>query len=202
MKEKTIMKKKGMRTVMTLAISVLCLCLAACASTPVTQSEKVEQKDSLRAMANQSLAQLYKANPAAKSVITNAAGYAVFSDFGFKLSFMGGVKGKGVAINNTTKQETFMNMIEFQPGMGVGAEKFRLIFVFENSAAFNTFVTSGWDAGVNTMMAAKSKTMGGTALAGGLSVSAGVSMYQITEEGLIIGVSITGAKYYKDDDLN
>jgi lipid-binding SYLF domain-containing protein len=194
------MNKKGMRIMMAMAIAMLCLSLAACASTPVTQSEKMEQKDSLRAMASQTLAQLYKTTPAAKSAVANAAGYAVFSNFGFKLSVMGGVKGKGVAINNTTKHETFMKMMEFQPGMGVGAEKFRVVFVFESSAAFNTFVTSGWEAGANAMMAAKSKTDGG-AFTGAVSVSEGVHMYQITEEGLIIGVSITGAKYYKDTEL-
>jgi len=194
------MNKKGMRIMMAMAIAMLCLSLVACASTPVTQSEKMEQKDSLRAMASQTLAQLYKNTPAAKSAITNAAGYAVFSDFGFKLSFMGGAKGKGVAINNTTKKETFMKMMEFQPGLGVGAEKFRLVLVFENSAAFNTFVTSGWEAGANAMLAAKSKTAGG-GLAGAVSLSEGVYMYQVTEEGLIVGVSITGARYYKDTDL-
>jgi len=29
-----------------------------------------------------------------------------------------------------------------------------------------------------------------------------VLMYQISEEGAIVGVSITGAKYYPDPDLN
>ena len=115
------MKKKGMRNFATLTIAILCLSLAACATAPVTPSEKAEQMDSLRAMANQTLAQLDKTNPAAKRAISNAAGYAVFSDFGFKLSFMGGAKGKGVAINNTTKKETFMKMMEFQPGLGLGA---------------------------------------------------------------------------------
>jgi lipid-binding SYLF domain-containing protein len=195
------MKKKGMRNIKALAIAILCLSLAACATSPVTQSEKDEQKDSLRAMASQTLAQLYNKNPAAKSAISNAAGYAVFSDIGFKLSFMGGAKGKGVAINNTTKHETFMKMMEFQPGMGVGAEKFRIVLVFENPTAFNTFVTSGWEAGANAMMAAKSKTDGG-AFAGAVSVSDGVHIYQVTEEGLIVGVSITGAKYSKDTELN
>jgi len=29
-----------------------------------------------------------------------------------------------------------------------------------------------------------------------------VLMYQVSEEGAIVGVSITGAKYYPDSDLN
>ncbi|MGZ3580147.1 MAG: lipid-binding SYLF domain-containing protein, partial [Syntrophales bacterium] len=140
-------------------------------------------------------------NPAAQDAVTNAAGYAVFSDFGFKLLFMGGSKGEGLAVNNANKQETFMKMAEFQPGLGVGASKFRVVFVFENPAAFNSFVTSGWEAGANAMAAAKNKTSGG-ALRGAVTLSEGVYMYQLTEKGLIVGVSITAAKYYKDDDLN
>ena len=51
------------------------------------------------------------------------------------------------------------------------------------------------------MAAAKSGSEGGGA-AGALSFSEGVKMYQLSETGVIVGVSITGAKYYKDKDLN
>ena len=118
-----------------------------------------------------------------------------------KVMFLGGAGGSGVAINSVTKQETFMKMAEFQPGLGLGAEKFRVVLVFETPAAFNAFVTSGWEAGANAMAAAKAKTMGGGA-AGAVTVSQGVKMYQLNEEGLIVGISITGAKYYKDKELN
>lgn len=184
----------------TLAMAILCLGFAACATTQLSPSDKAEQQASLRDMANQALTQLYSNNPAAQGAIMNAAGYAVFSDFGFKLIYAGGAKGKGIAVNNATRQETFMKMMELQPGYGLGAEKFWLIFVFETPDAFNTFVTSGWEAGANAMMAAKSKTSGG-ALAGAVTVSDGVYMFQITQKGLMVGVSITGARYYKDKDL-
>ena len=94
-----------------------------------------------------------------------------------------------------------MEMTELQPGLGVGAEKFRLVLIFENPAAYNKFVTSGWEFGLNAMAAAKSGSSGGGA-AGALSFSEGVKMYQLSETGVIVGVSITGAKYYKDKDLN
>jgi lipid-binding SYLF domain-containing protein len=176
--------------------------LGGCATAPLSPSKKAEEQDSVRAMANQTLAALYKKNPGAQAEITkNAAGYAVFSDFGFKVLFMGGAKGKGIAVNNETKKETFMKMAELQPGLGVGAEKYRVVFVFDTPAAFNSFVNSGWEAGANTMAAAKTKTRGG-ALAGAVSVSKGVHMFQVDTEGAIIGVSITGAKFYKDKELN
>ena len=174
-----------------------------CAGTkPKSQSEKDAARDSLRAMTERTLAKVYKEEPAAKAAVANAAGYAVFSDFGFKVMLMGGAHGKGMAVNNTTKQGTFMDMVELQPGLGVGAEKYHIVFIFENPEAFNKFVTSGWELGANAMAAAKDDKGKGGGDAGAVTVSDGVKMYQLSDTGAIVGVSITGAKYYKDDDLN
>ena len=195
------MKRETVRVVVASVMMLAFLGLVSCASAPKTEVQKDEVQASIRDMAAQSLGQLYKANPAAQGVVTNATGYAVFSDFGFKLMVMGGVRGKGIAINNATKQETFMEMMELQPGYGLGTRKFRAVMIFDTPAAYNKFVTSGWEFGVDAMAAAKTRTEGG-ALAGAATLSEGVHMYQITEEGLIVGVSVTGAKYYKDKDLN
>ncbi len=195
------MKKKRRNGVIVAAMVVLCLGLAACATTPMSASSKAEQQNEVRDMAKQTLAQLYEKNPAAQEAVTKAAGYAVFTDYGFKVMFLGGAKGAGIAVNNATKKETFMKMDELQPGLGIGADKFRMVLIFKNPKAFETFVTSGWEAGANVMAAAQTKTEGG-ALAGAVSVSEGVYMYQLTVEGAIVGVSITGAKYYRNEELN
>ena len=94
-----------------------------------------------------------------------------------------------------------MNMVELQPGLGLGVSKFRVVFVFETPAAFDSFVNSGWEFGANAMAAAKTKTEGG-ALAGAVTVSDGVKMIQLNEEGLIGGVSLSVAKFYKDEALD
>jgi len=193
--------KKAMSMMVAAAMVVMFLGFVACATTPLSKSDKEQQQDSVRDMANKTLDQLYMKHPAAKDAVAKSAGYAVFSDFGFKVWTLGGARGKGVAVNNSTKQETFMEMLEFQPGMGLGASKFRTVFIFETLEAFNSFVNSGWEAGANAMAAAKTKTEGG-ALAGAVTVSKGVKMYQLNEEGLIVGVSLTAAKYYKDKELN
>jgi lipid-binding SYLF domain-containing protein len=183
------------------AMVVMFLGLSACSTTPISKSDKEQQQDSVRDMANKTLSQLYAKHPAAKDVIAKAAGYAVFSDFGFKVWTLGGARGKGMAVNNATKQETFMEMLEFQPGMGFGASKFRVVFIFETAEAFNTFVNSGWEFGANAMADAKTKADGG-ALAGAVTVSKGVKMFQLNDEGAIVGVSLTAAKYYNDKELN
>jgi len=195
------MNGKRRRLVMKVAMMLLCLGIAGCATTPMSSSQKAEQQAEVRDMAQTTLNQLYAQNPGARDVVTKAAGYAVFTDYGFKLLIMGGAKGAGIAVNNATKQETFMKMAELQPGLGVGAEKYRVVFVFQDPAAFTSFVTSGWEAGANAMASAKTKTQGG-ALRGAITVSQGVYMYQLTVEGLIVGVSLTGAKFYKDKELN
>ena len=193
--------KKAIRLMVVSSMVVMFLGLVACSTTPISKSDKEQQQDSVRDMANKTMAQLYTKHPATKDVIAKAAGYAVFSDFGFKVWTLGGARGKGVAVNNSTKQETFMEMLEFQPGMGLGAMKFRVVFIFDTPDAFNSFVNSGWEVGANDMAAAKSRTEGG-ALAGAVTASKGVKMYQLDEEGLIVGVSLTAAKYYKDKELN
>jgi len=195
------MKKKIQFVVIASAMVLLSLALISCATAPLSKSEKEQQQDSVRNMANKTLSDLYMSNPATKDAIAKAAGYAVFSDFGFKFIFMGGAGGEGLAVNNATKQETFMKMAEFQPGLGFGAAKFRIVFIFQTLDAFNSFVTSGWEAGANAMALAKTKGEGG-ALAGAVTVSNGVKMIQLNDEGAIIGVSLTAAKYYKDKELN
>ena len=104
-------------------------------------------------------------------------------------------------MNNATKRETFMKMFEIEPGLGIGVAKFRIVLVFETADAYNRFVTSGWEAGAHVLAAAKSKASGG-AYAGAVTLSSGVHLYQLTEEGLIAGISLTGGKFYPDKELN
>jgi len=164
-------------------------------------ASKEDQQKKIVEMAQQSLQQLYQAQPSAKAAVQNAAGYAVFSDMGMKILFAGGGKGQGVAVDNKTGQKTFMKMVEAQAGLGFGVSKFRNIFVFETENALNSFVNSGWQFGGQATAAAKTSTSGG-AMAGATAVSDGVWMYQITEKGLEASITGTGAKYYKDDSLN
>jgi lipid-binding SYLF domain-containing protein len=184
------------------AIVALCFMLQGCETAPLSQGEKLAQQDDVRYMVNKTLAQFYAENPDTRDAVKFAAGYAVFSDTGFKFLIGGGAHGKGIAINNSTKQETFMDMVELQPGLGFGVSSFRVLFVFEWPEAYKDFVTSGWEWGANAMAAAKTNPKSGGAYAGAVNVSPGVFMYQLTEKGVIVGVSLTGAKFYKDSQLN
>ena len=40
-----------------------------------------------------------------------------------------------------------MKMAEIQAGLGLGAKKFRLVWVFENQTGLSRFIDSGWELG-------------------------------------------------------
>lgn len=177
------------------------LTLQACSTTPPSQYQIEEQRASVREMANDTLSQVYQQYPGARRQIERSAGYAVFSNFGMKFLFMGGASGEGIAVKRPSGRETFMRMVELQPGYGFGVQKFRLLFVFETRQAFDQFVDSGWEFGGNLVASAQSSTQQmGSQL--GTTVSPGVKLYQLSDEGALVGVSITGAKYYPDSELN
>ena len=154
-----------------------------------------------RKAAQEALSAVYKAQPSARKAVESAAGYAAFSNFGMKILIAGGGSGKGIAVNNKTKATTYMKMAEIQAGIGFGVKKFKLVWVFETAQALNQFVNSGWEIGAQATAAAKSGDKG-SAYQGAVSVSPGVWLYQLTEDGLALELTAKGTKYYKDSDLN
>jgi lipid-binding SYLF domain-containing protein len=160
-----------------------------------------EQRAKIRKMASDSLAQLYKLHPAAQGAIQKSAGYAVFSNMGVNVLLLSTARGGGLAVNSKTGQQTFMKMMSVGAGLGAGVKKYRIFFVFETPEALNNFVNSGWDASGQADAAAKTSKEGG-AYSGATSVAPGVWVYQITEKGLALQVTLQGTKYSKDDDLN
>ena len=174
---------------------------AAAQTTPAPDPKIAKRQAEIRTMARDTLQRLYKAQPLAKAAVHDAAGYAVFSNTGVKILVAGSGKGRGLAVNNKSKAETFMKMLELQAGLGAGVKKFKVVFVFDNEEAFTSFVESGWQFGGQTTAAAKTKDKGG-AVAGAASVSEGVWMYQLTDKGLALEITAKSTKYSKDDDLN
>jgi lipid-binding SYLF domain-containing protein len=161
-----------------------------------------EQRANIRKVSDQALAELYQAQPSAKAHIQKAAGYAVFSNFGVKVLVAGGGSGRGIVIDNKTKQETFMKMAEVQAGLGFGVKNFRLIWVFEKKSDLDRFIKSGWEIGAQTTASAKVAGQGASVFAGAVSVTPGVWLYQLTDDGLALELTAKGTKYYRDDDLN
>jgi lipid-binding SYLF domain-containing protein len=180
------------------------LILAAPAQAFIFKNEKTpdQQRAEIRAMRDQALAELYKTQPAAKGVIENAAGYAVFSNFGMKILVAGGGTGEGLTVANDTGKETFMKMAEVQAGLGFGVKKFRLVWVFLNTSDLNNFITSGWEIGAQSTASAQMGAQGAQVYTGAVSIKPGVWMYQLTDDGLALELTAKGTKYYQNGELN
>lgn len=165
------------------------------------EATKAEKQAEVRKTVNETLNRLYNLQPGSKEAIQKAAGYAVFSNFGMKIFVAGSGSGKGIAVNNATKKETFMKMIELQAGLGFGVKKFRLVWVFETEAALDGFVNSGWELGSQATASAQYDAKG-AGLSGAVAISKDVWLYQLTDDGLALELTAKGTKYYKDGDLN
>jgi lipid-binding SYLF domain-containing protein len=140
-----------------------------------------KEQEEIRKMVQNTLQCLYKADPRTKAALEGAAGYAIVSNMGVKILVFSSGKGEGIVVNNKSRSETFMKRIELQAGLGFGVKKFRLIFVFDNEHALNSFVTSGWEFGGQPTAATKAGHKGGV-MSGAASVSDGVWMYQLIDK--------------------
>ncbi len=180
---------------------VLTLVTAAPGMVVAKEQSKSSRRAELRKMAADTLRRLYKMEPSARGVIANAAGYAVFHNFGLKIFLAGGGSGDGIVVDQASKQETFMKMVEIQAGLGLGIKKFSVVFVFQNPDSLTRFVESGWEFGAQATAAATDDGQGG-GIQGAVSVDAGVWIYQLTDKGLALELTAKGTKYYKNTDLN
>jgi lipid-binding SYLF domain-containing protein len=72
--------------------------------------------------------------------------------------------------------------------------------IFKNKEAFDKFVNKGWEFGGQGSAAAKVKKTGGAA-AGSIDYG-DFEVYQLTKNGLMAEVTVTGTKYSKDAELN
>ncbi len=161
----------------------------------------MELREDRLTTSKETLGLVYKYAPDSKQMIANAYGYATFSNLGVNLILLSAEGGKGVAHNNQSGQNIYMNMASGGVGFGLGVKDFRIIFIFENKKVFDNFVTNGWEANAQADAAIKAGNEGG-ALNAAITVEPGVRIYKLTQNGLALQATIQGTKYWKDGDLN
>ncbi len=147
------------------------------------------------------LKELYKVEPSAKAKIANAYGYAVFTNTGVNLFVLSSGNGKGLLINNSTGKQTYMKMISFGAGVGIGLKSYYGIFIFDNSEVFNNFLDNGWSADGQADATADAGDTGASVSAA-MNIAPGVILYQIADKGLAAQATVQGTKFLVDNDLN
>ncbi|MGI9248244.1 MAG: YSC84-related protein [Woeseiaceae bacterium] len=164
-----------------------------------------EQREEILKMREETLARLYKEKPSAEKLIEGSVGYAAFSNRGINVLLVSTANGKGVAHDNESGQDFYMNMFSAGGGVGLGVKKFSAVFVFHSRDAYDQFVEEGWnfsgqaDAAATTD-AENEEEAGSMETAVGLNED--VTIYQMTDKGLALQITLQGTKYWKDGDLN
>ncbi len=120
-----------------------------------------EQRGEIQRMQSHVLSKLYELHPGAEKRISKAVGYAVFSSADVAIGFFSGSYGHGVAHDNQTGQETYMQMAAAGVGLGLGVKDFRVVFVFSDKKSFRDFVDTGLDLSGHADLAAKQGAKGG-----------------------------------------
>jgi hypothetical protein len=82
-----------------------------------------QKREKSRKMAAEVFKDLYKTEPACKAAIEKAAQYAVFDNMGVNVLLLSTARGSGLAVNNETKQETFMKMVSARRRPGHWSER-------------------------------------------------------------------------------
>ena len=162
--------------------------------------DKAAKQAEVKTKASQALQDFYKADPKLKDAVSNAAGYAVFTTYG--LSFgVGGAGGVGIAHDNKTKKDTYMDIAQASAGLQIGASDTRYLFTFKDAKSLSDFIEKGWDASAGASAGAAAGSESATAGAG-VGAFTGGQMYTLTKKGLQIGAAVAGTKAWKDKDLN
>lgn len=158
--------------------------------------EKESKRMKLDEAADEALAALFAENAKAKKLYEASYGWAVFDNLKLAFGFSGG-GGNGVAVAKGSGKRTYMKMGTAGVGIGLGANKYQVIFLFQDAQTFDNFVNKGWQADA-----------GATASAGTNAAEVktdfvnGLAIYQMTEKGLMANADIAGTKYWKNKKLN
>jgi len=192
--------KKMKTTILSLLVIVTMLTLASGCG-PSAKLTVPERQKIIVDMETETLQRLYQEQPATRDKIRKAAGYGVFSNANVNLILISAGGGYGVVVDNSTSRRTYMKMALGGLGLGLGAKDYRQVLIFKSSEALDKFVTSGWEFGGHADAAAKAGETGGELSAEG-DIAADIEAYAMTESGLALQATVTGTKYWKNNDLN
>ena len=183
----------SVRTLHRSIVLLVCLSLVPVA---LAGKKKEERQAKIDATATEALNVLFSKNDKAQRLYDKAAGYAVFDNLKLSL-FISGGGGSGVAVDNANGSRTYMRMGTAGLNVGLGGQKYQVIFLFQDRETFEDFIDNGWlaDAQANAV-AGRAGANAATTFENGLAV------FQITEAGLMLQADIAGTRYWKSRKLN
>jgi lipid-binding SYLF domain-containing protein len=81
--------------------------------------------------------------------------------------------------------------------LGIGAQRYSIVVMFETAAHFGRFIQGGWDSSATAEVAA-----GQEGVAVRSSFIDGVRLYQMTDKGLMAHADVSGTRFWAVEELN
>lgn len=159
-------------------------------------SEASVRRQEIDTRSQETLEKLFAAQDSTRALYDRAAGYAAFSatKAGF---FVTGGGGTGVAVHKNSGKRVYMRMGTGGIGLGIGAQRYDLVILFETDAHLARFIQGGWDASTTAQAAAGKEGITFTS-----SFVDGVAFYQLTDRGLMAQADVSGTRFWSVDELN
>lgn len=185
-------------------VAALTVALALTLAGPTPAQEKGSWQDldreakraKINETAQQSLDEVLAKSDKAKALYDNSYGWAAFDNLKIALGISGG-GGNGVAVNLKTGERTYMRVGTAGVGLGLGGQKYQVVFLFQDEETFRSFVDKGWQAN-----ASASATGGNEGVGGQAGFVNGMAIYQLSDKGLMLNADIAGTKFWQNSKLN
>jgi len=193
--------------------ALVALTFAGCAAAPKADStpqasggkavtaEVTKKREERRKLRDETLAKLYETKPEVRDEIAKAEGYAVFEGTQLNLVLYVGASGQGILVDKNGA-ETFMLMKRAGTGPGAGYKDYRQVMVFKSRALFEQFKTVGADVSASADATMKTGGDKGSSFDGSVSFNPQLSVYQITDRGMLLQANWGGVAYTPDSELN
>lgn len=166
------------------------------ASSRAKELKREAKRADIDETASAALQMVLQRSEKAKELFDKSYGWAVFDNLKLAFGISGG-GGNGVAVEKSTAKRVYMKMGTAGIGLGLGGQKYQVVFFFQDEGSFRSFIDKGWKAEASAK-----------AVAGKEGVNAktdftnGIAVFQLTEKGLMAHADIAGTKYWKNRKLN
>ena len=129
-----------MRKVIGVGLAAMLACGLAIADDKSSDELKKDAKHAeINEVADETLQRLFAEDAGAKELYDKALGWAVFDNAKIAFGLSGG-GGRGVAVSKNSGRRAYMKMGTAGVGIGIGGQKYQVVFLFQDEQTFTNFV--------------------------------------------------------------
>jgi lipid-binding SYLF domain-containing protein len=172
------------RGVVVFALSLLLGCAT------LSLEEREAKRTELDEMGEKAVATLLETRPQLQEVFDKSVGYVVVDMTVTKIPWFGAGGGFGVVVNKRTNTRSYIKVSRFEVGGGVGAQKFKVIIVFNEAKLLDRVATGAWhyEAGAEA-------AVGSASAEGAVTKSTkGYQAFKLLEGGAAVTVTVRAAR--------